>query len=117
MSTTAPKFQAPVGKPVRAMITNCDVLETNWRLSDAPNTYRLYANREFAPMPEQGDPLGIIKQLVSLARQGGSGVIEIIVVSHGLTVVFSGAVSRQEQLKLMKTAVLLAGYPVVVRLH
>ncbi len=113
MSTsTIPQYRTvPASKPMKAQLfSGADVgFDTIYRLNESGSDYVLYANKGFAPIPEGGDPYGLVAQVQIQAARADSGVTNIQVTSHRLSICCSLAQSREGALELLRRAYRAAG--------
>jgi hypothetical protein len=71
--------------------------------------YRLYSNTNFAGMPKDGDPLGLIAAVVQLARQQAPAVQSVQVTRHTVELNMRTQDINSWGLELLRQAVLAIG--------
>lgn len=108
---TAARYTGTASHPLIIRISSVIAhLSTNWPVSEA-YSYSLHygQNGHFGDIPEGGDTLGIVEQLRGLAQVKCSGVTAIYVASHQITISTSAVITREEEVDLLRRAVLQAG--------
>jgi|GEM_PF-2034333 len=80
-----------------------DGISTAWPNTQDP--YYLYASKQFEPIPERGDCLGLVTQLAEHARGANSGVMSIIVTRTVIWVMFEDSVPTTQRITLLNSAI------------
>jgi len=80
-------------------------LSTNWPVNRSGSDYSLYFNTKFNGIPADGDCLGIVTQLVTIARLGNSGITGITVRTHEINIAVSAAITKDEANEMLRCAV------------
>jgi len=118
MTQQQTQVSIPASNPVKVVIEQFKLIvqvHTNYAINNASSSYTLYFNKGFAPIPPNGDPLGLVSHIIGQALRRDSGITTISVESHTLQLLASPAVTMDEVCALAKRAVLATGLSFTIK--